>query len=179
MPTCLLLLIKLPWRPCSQILLGLSLSLGHGRLSVAGLFISFILTTHPQPQPLQTHLPVEGPQVGISCLIPQTEEGGFQASLLVTALLCKRCFKGASVGLTLPCLSLGDPLADNPAGIIDCSGGFKLHRLHHIALADTDFQRQGNHGAGSLGGLLSHLQKKQRKTLDEHGGKNHKTFSCL
>lgn len=47
--------------------------------------------------------------------------------------------------LTLASLSLGDPLSDYPTGIINSRGGFKLHRLHNIALADAYFQRQHHH----------------------------------
>lgn len=54
--------------------------------------------------------------------------------------------------LTLSRLSLGDPLPDYPTGIIDGRGGLKLHRLHHIALANADFQRQHHHLGRRWGG---------------------------
>lgn len=54
--------------------------------------------------------------------------------------------------LTLAGLSLGDPLPDDPAGVINGRGGLKLHRLHNVALADAYLQRQHHHlGLGVSG----------------------------
>lgn len=60
--------------------------------------------------------------------------------------------------LTLSSLSLRDPLSDYPTGIIHSCGGLKLHRLHNVALANADFQRQHHHlGRRCVGGLQLHL----------------------
>lgn len=70
--------------------------------------------------------------------------------------------------LTLSSLSLRDPLSDYPTGIIDGGGGLKLHRLHNVALANADFQRQHHHLGRRCGrGLQLHLCK----TLTERGRK--------
>lgn len=67
--------------------------------------------------------------------------------------------ESSSVILTLSGLSLRDPLSDYPTGIIDGCGGLKLHRLHNVALANADFQRQHHHLGRLRGqGLQLHLQ---------------------
>lgn len=57
--------------------------------------------------------------------------------------------------LTLAGLGLGDPLSDDPAGIVDGRGRLELHGLHHVALANADFQRQHHH----LGRLCANLPR--------------------
>lgn len=40
---------------------------------------------------------------------------------------------------TLSRLGFGDSLPDDPAGVVHRGGRLELHRLHHVALAHTDF----------------------------------------
>lgn len=65
------------------------------------------------------------------------------------------------IALTLSGLSLGDPLSDYPAGVVDGCGRLELHRLHDVALADADLQRQHHHLGGQCGrgGPQLHLQE--------------------
>ncbi len=66
--------------------------------------------------------------------------------------------------LTLSGLSLRDPLSDYPTGIIDGCGGLKLHRLHNVALANADFQRQHHHPGRRCGRQLQlHLRTTRGK----------------
>lgn len=73
------------------------------------------------------------------------------------------------ITLTLSGLSLGDPLSDDPAGVVDGRGGLKLHRLHHIALADADLQRQHHHLGGQCGRALQlHLREQDSRGIEFH-----------
>lgn len=80
-------------------------------------------------------------------------------------VLSVKCF---SIILTLSSLSLRDPLSDYPTGIIDGCGGLKLHRLHNVALANADFQRQHHHLGRRCGrGLQLHLGREGKDRAGE------------
>ena len=64
---------------------------------------------------------------------------------------------GAICYSTLSCLGLWNPLSDDPTGVVHGCGWFKLHGLHHVALADADLERQGHH----LGGWYTDLTSLQ------------------
>lgn len=68
--------------------------------------------------------------------------------------------------LTLSGLSLGDPLSDYPAGIVDGRGGLELHGLHHVALANADFQRQHHH----LGRLCEPAERRRVYHMHSESG---------
>lgn len=88
-------------------------------------------------------------------------------------VLSVKCF---SIILTLSSLSLRDPLSDYPTGIIDGCGGLELHRLHNVALANADFQRQHHHLGRRCGrGLQLHLHK----TRTERGRTEQERLSLL
>ena len=73
--------------------------------------------------------------------------------------------------LTLSGPSLGDPLSDYPAGVVDSCGGLVLHCLHDVALANADFERQRHHLGNLCGwGLQLHLYMREREGTERGRG---------